>query len=261
MIPQPSNLWSVPQPSTLVLAGTAGKGIYILGALFRIDPKGIDTYIGVSSGSMICFLLSCGFRPYEIYQKLLKYDNPFFANIVPSVRHGILNTNSLFQILQELFCKINIDLQVFTFEDHLTLTQKHLLITAYNISMNREEVFSAETSPEMKIIDAIRLSIGIPVLFGISEYNEDTYIDGALWNNIPINYSKTKSLAIVINKKVIPTPNCRILSIHAHRTLTPTLASSKLEKILMFFIGYLEASNWEAHTFADRSIARRYSIS
>jgi len=233
-------------PTTLVLSGTAGKGIYILGALFRIQCQHIRTYIGTSSGGIICLLLSCGFTPYEVYQHLLKYDNPFFANIIPSFKYGILNTDHIFAILQQLFIKLDIDLQTFTFADHRRLTGCMLMITAYNITKHREEVFSAETFPNMPITNAIKASIGIPILFRLSEFDNNVYIDGGLWNNLPISYCKTKTLAIVINKdKIRSTPLVDILSISTHYTAMLTLVSTKTEKILMFLIGYIEAAKYQ----------------
>ena len=55
---------------TLVIAGGSSKGIVTLGALqYLYDNnigKNINTYIGTSSGSIICFLLIIGYTPIEI---------------------------------------------------------------------------------------------------------------------------------------------------------------------------------------------------
>ncbi len=44
------------------------RGVYLLGALngLKIKINKISTFIGISSGSIICFLLSIGYTPYEI---------------------------------------------------------------------------------------------------------------------------------------------------------------------------------------------------
>ncbi len=58
---------------TLVLSGGAMRGVYLLGALngLKIKINKISTFIGISSGSIICFLLSIGYTPYEIFISLL----------------------------------------------------------------------------------------------------------------------------------------------------------------------------------------------
>ena len=55
---------------TIVIAGGSSKGILTLGALqYAYDNyilHDIKTYIGTSSGSIICFLILIGYTPIEI---------------------------------------------------------------------------------------------------------------------------------------------------------------------------------------------------
>jgi hypothetical protein len=61
---------------TLVLSGGSSKGIIILGALqYLIDNyliSNIETYIGTSVGSIICYLLLIGYTPIEIIVYICK---------------------------------------------------------------------------------------------------------------------------------------------------------------------------------------------
>ena len=53
------------------------------------------------------------------------------------------------------------------------------------------EIFDNVNTPELKIIDAIRMAISIPFVFSIKKYNENIYVDGAIINNFPINLFKS----------------------------------------------------------------------
>ncbi len=44
-----------------------------------------------------------------------------------------------------------------------------------------------ETTPDMEILNSLKLSARIPIIFGPIKYNNDFYIDGGVWNNFPID--------------------------------------------------------------------------
>jgi NTE family protein len=82
-----------------------------------------------------------------------------------------------------------------TFADFRQKGFRDLYIVATNISRHQMEVFSAETTPEVPVADALLLSQSIPLFFAaprfdgkrLSEDEGDFYGDGAILSNYPIH--------------------------------------------------------------------------
>ena len=62
-----------------------------------------------------------------------------------------------------------------------------------NLSRHQVEIFSAETTPEVAVADAVRMSMSIPLFFESLRFDGhqfgkgDYYVDGGLYNNYPIH--------------------------------------------------------------------------
>ena len=80
-----------------------------------------------------------------------------------------------------------------TFSDFQKLGYRDLHIVASNISRHRAEVFSVDTTPDVLVADAVRMSMSIPLFFEALRFNGermgagDYYVDGGLFNNYPIH--------------------------------------------------------------------------
>ncbi len=74
------------------------RGVYYWEQLnwFKNKNKQNINVIGISSGSIICFLLSIGYTPYEIFISLLKYDNLLTINLDKLYSGEIRNEGGLF---------------------------------------------------------------------------------------------------------------------------------------------------------------------
>ena len=55
------------------------------------------------------------------------------------------------------------------------------------MNTSKTEYFSKHTHPDMKVIDAVCMSIAIPFIFASSEYCGNTYIDGGTMEEYPMN--------------------------------------------------------------------------
>jgi predicted acylesterase/phospholipase RssA len=205
--------FSIPQhfdePTTLVLSGGAIKGTYILGALnglkgsIKIDK--FLTLVGISSGAIICFLLSIGYSPHEIFISILKNDNLLSVNLdnlrlssnhknyVVEKRGGIFSNSHIFDHVKTL-AKLKKIPSSITFKEHFEKTKKRIVIMAFNLTERKEDIFTFDTTPDMTILTALKLSAGIPIIFKPLKYKNNSYVDGGVWNNFPVHiaveYSK-----------------------------------------------------------------------
>ena len=67
------------------------------------------------------------------------------------------------------------------------VTGKELYVYASNVSTKFGEVYSLEHTPRMRVVDAVRRSMSIPLFFrAIRDDRNDVFIDGGAINNYPV---------------------------------------------------------------------------
>ncbi len=181
----------------IVLSGGGSRGIGELGVLHyhfesgRLDLEKVKVYAGTSIGSVISLLLLVGYEPNEIFAKAYTMTNiipfPTLADL-PSIltRYGVMSLKPLMDILEELI-RIKIG-SIPTLGELYTLTNKLFIVSVGNISKARAEFFTHITSPDLSVIDAVKMSCNLPFIFERISYNGDYYTDGGLTNNFPIDH-------------------------------------------------------------------------
>ena len=156
---------------TLVLSGGGIKIIYYLGLQKYLEEnnllQNIDTFIGCSAGSIFCLLLTLELTYDELlkifnninFDKNINYD---FINFFEN--YGICDSDFIINILSIIIKnKLNIDnSNNLTFLDLYNINKNKLLINGSNITDKKCEIFSYENTPNMKVLDAIKISINIP---------------------------------------------------------------------------------------------------
>lgn len=202
---------------SLVLSGGSIKTISFIGSLQYIIENGIMSHIenfsGVSSGAIIIYLYLIGYSPSDIIYDMLRYGlnhslhesfsvYRFIVGIQNNKIEGLYNFNIIYDYLKA--CTISKFGKIITFKELYEVNKKFLSISSYNISKNKIQYFSHELSPDMKCIDAIKLSCSIPFVFEKSVYNGDEYIDCACIEKLPItpvHESSVLGFMVVYNKQ------------------------------------------------------------
>jgi predicted acylesterase/phospholipase RssA len=193
---------------TLCLSGGGSSGISIIGSLKFLEENkvfnnfSIKKYVGTSVGSIIAFLLNLNYN----LDFILEFINTFNINIIFEnlnidnlfEDYGLLKGDKLINILKSfLYNKYKIN--NVSFKELYKITKKKICIIGSNVSKNREEYFSYETTPDLSVIKAIRISSSIPIIFTPVIMNNDYYCDGGLTNNFPINYCNKKyTLGLIV---------------------------------------------------------------
>ena len=184
----------------VVLSGGGINGFAILGALQKLIELKIivspDIFCGTSSGSLISLLLNIGYTPLNIFNLLLVLDltkliENKIENILEETCFGLYSPDPIIDIIKLFMTKKNIDSEI-TFIELFKLTSAKLFITGTCINDINLYYFSVDHSPNMKIIDAIRISISIPIFFKPYFYDNKYWIDGACINNYPIDLFEDK---------------------------------------------------------------------
>ena len=201
----------------LVFEGGGVKGIAYVGALEVLDKEGIlkniERVAGTSAGALIAVLISLGYTAKELKDILWSIN---FQNFLDSSWGVIRNTKrfiedygwykgEFFRELVAGYIKEKTGNSESTFRD-LAKSKEFLDLSLIgsDLSTGYSKVFSNEFTPKVKVADAARISMSIPLFFkAVRGVNDDghIYVDGGLLDNYAIkvfdriNYVKDKDNA------------------------------------------------------------------
>lgn len=156
----------------IALSGGGVKGFAHLGVLKALEEKGIeaDVLAGVSAGAIVGSFIAAGKKPAEVMELINENDFFDFAKLgIPD--RGFFTLENMTENLEK-------SLGVKTFEE----LKIPFYVGVANIEKARMEYFS-----KGELIKIIQASSSIPVLFSPVEINGDLYVDGGLFENLPVN--------------------------------------------------------------------------
>ncbi len=183
----------------LIFEGGGVKGVAYVGALQELETRQIMSQIkrvgGTSAGAINAVLLSIGFTLKETQKILMTLD---FNNFMDDSWGIVRDTNRLiseFGWYKGDFFKEWIGALIrektgnenSTFNDLNNQDCLDLYLIGTNLSTGFSEVFSVEHTPRMRVADAVRISMSIPLFFAsVRTMRNDNYVDGGVFNNYPI---------------------------------------------------------------------------
>jgi predicted acylesterase/phospholipase RssA len=193
----------------LILGGGGMKGAAIIGALKVLYKKNLldnlQTYIGSSVGALVCFLLNIGYTHKELKDIMLNIEFGEYVGL--SLSHildnwGLNDCKSLMKLIVGIIKQKNISPNI-TFGQLYENTNKILIITGSELLNNECIYYNYENYKDMKILDAIRITISYPVIFDPNFQENNIFIDGGLFAPYPIDYFANieNKIGIIINNK------------------------------------------------------------
>lgn len=168
--------------------------------------KSIDNYVGTSIGACVCFCLLIGYTYEELYDVFINLDINKARNIqIDNIlnfgnTYGVDNGDKIVKILK-VFLKKKLQVNSISFNELYKKTHKNITIIGSCLNTTSVEYFNLKNSPNMDVIDALRISISIPLFFTPVIYENKYYVDGALTNNYPIDIcvnNNKETLGIVL---------------------------------------------------------------
>ncbi len=189
----------------LVVAGGGAKNLSLIGFLQKININSIHNYAGVSSGSVLIYLLSIGYTPKDLENLALELNltefmgEPSIENII--ISKSITNLNNLKIILQTL-TNYQFQTDSITFSQLYEFTNNNIHIGVTSLNNVEFEIFNKDNHPNVNIIDVIIASCSIPIIFPPHKINNKYYCDGYIFNNCPIEIFKNDiqhTIAITFN--------------------------------------------------------------
>ncbi|MFM1916308.1 MAG: hypothetical protein RLZZ531_1977 [Bacteroidota bacterium] len=273
----------------LVFEGAGIKGIAYSGVLKALQEKGILQHVervcGTSAGAITALMVSLGYSSEEIYQlisdtKFQKFNDGqyfFLGGFTRMTKHyGWYKGTAFIHWLEKIIEKKTGNKDI-NFEQLKKQGFKDLYVTATCLNQQKLVVFSNETYPFMKVKDAVRISMSIPLYFeavfidslGNVQQNPkkglslDVVVDGGIIGNYPIFVFDS-----IIDGKRIPNPKTLGVRIDSddqiekdslNQTLAPVDVSNFNEFIQAFYLIVLE--NLNRNTLIREDWDRTISVS
>ena len=189
----------------LALKGGGAKGFVYIGVAQALEQKNIlqniDVIAGSSVGAIGCLLLSSGLSVEQLKRQIFNtdfesmiYDTWAITDAYTLYQYrGLHQGKKLYEWFGEFIESITGDKDT-TFEQwhkiktaHPEKKLKDMIIEACNVSISRNEVFSANSDLKHTPIRlAIRASMAIPVFFTPVKIGDYEYVDGGTQQNCPI---------------------------------------------------------------------------
>ena len=185
----------------LVLSGGSRKGVAQLGFLHNMQQKKyikcskFHGYVGTSMGSIICFLLLIGYTPVEILTHICQSNIDLKSNLNflgLFTNYGIRTNDDIFDVVEKLAEeKIGF---LPTMKELYEKFRRYFVCVTHRLTGNSEVpigtvYFDHISHPNLSCIEAMKMSINIPFLFGKYIYDKQYYVDGGISDNYAIEYA------------------------------------------------------------------------
>lgn len=162
--------------TALVLGGGASFGFAHIGVLKKFEENGIkpDMIIGSSIGSIIGSLYSTGVPISYIEQIALSFNYRLLADFSSEPKKYLLKGDNFLQMMKLL-----------TGDKEFKDCKIPLYINGVDYESGEEHFFT-----DGNIAEAVRASSSLPWLFRPAKVNGREYVDGGVFDALPIHYAK-----------------------------------------------------------------------
>lgn len=165
-----------------LVLGPACMGIFsLIGGLkaMESDLAGVEEISGSSAGSILALFLAVGMSVDEILETALSVNiNDYFKIKLSSffTEFGFVDVQPIREKLVDI-CGSNP-----TFAE----LEMKIYISAFCLNTSETVYFSRDTHPDMKVIDAVCMSMAVPLIFSCGKYMGNTYVDGGTKEEYPL---------------------------------------------------------------------------
>lgn len=199
-------------PKRLVFCGGGTRCLVFLQGLVNLETKGVlrdvNEYWGTSAGAMIASLYAFTKSPKQIKDIMFHADYQRFRDIDISNLIGMQQTwglddgKSLVQEIERVFDTLQPGGKEKCLKD-----MPELNIVVSDITVRETVVCNSKTFPNLRIVDALRASMSLPVFFTPYKHPESghMWIDGAIranfpWHCLPNDEARSEALGFTFEK-------------------------------------------------------------
>jgi predicted acylesterase/phospholipase RssA len=195
---------------TLVLSGGGAKGVSYCGIFRYLEEladgrhEGLDVevdikeIVGVSVGSFFGLIYLLGFKYIELRNEILKkkFRELQDTKVSNFLKEYGIETGANLIGWAKYFLQKRGHVGDITFSELYLHYPVHYKVITTNLSTFRSHVFDYINTPDVSVLEAIRMSISIPFVFTMKKFRGDVHVDGALTVNYPIDFATNPETAL-----------------------------------------------------------------
>jgi predicted acylesterase/phospholipase RssA len=177
-----------PKFTHIVFSGGGFKGLVYIGIIRYLQQEGLDKGIrdisGTSMGAIIATFFALG-----IPSEIIEHE---FSNInADGIEFNIADVMTFPETLgftdgRRMMQDMKVYVGQLTFLQLAKKTGKNLVICATNVATMEPTYFSAHNTPDVFVLDAVKASMAIPLVFTPVCIDGVNYIDGGICHCIPL---------------------------------------------------------------------------
>lgn len=174
---------------TLVLSGGGMKGVVTLGAVAGLRRSGalkhVRRVVGTSAGALVAAALALDRASSGLVDDLgaLRYEPDMDLGRL-LVSFGLDSGRHLDAWIATLLGG-----ETLTFAEVRRRSGLDLIVCVTNLTQRRAEYFGPDTSPDMDVALALRMSCAIPLYFAAVPHASQLFVDGGVADNFPIEWA------------------------------------------------------------------------
>lgn len=167
----------------IALSGGGARGLAHIGVLKALEENDIvpELIVGTSIGAIVGAFYAGGMSPEKMLEIVENEDLGSIFSFNLSIKNGLSSLEKMRKNMEGL-------LPYKTFGR----TPREFLVVVSNITDGKEEIISSGS-----IADAVVASATLPVIFKPIEIRGKVYVDGGLFNNLPVDILKNKCRFII----------------------------------------------------------------
>ena len=165
-----------------LVLGPASMGIFsLIGALKARETSLADVkeISGSSAGAILALFLAVGMSMDEIIDVSLSLNIPNFVKI----RIGSFFNKFGFVDMTPIRKKL---VDICGSDPTFNELDMKIYVSAYCLNTAETVYFSKDTHPDMKVIDAVCMSMAVPFIFACGNYEDNIYVDGGMKEEYPL---------------------------------------------------------------------------
>ncbi len=186
----------------LAIKGGGVRGTAFVGALKELDKAGIFTGIervaGTSAGAMLAAMIGAGYQVEQIDRLMQSMDFKKFEEEFNPLRvvthYGLYSGDYILDFTKSFLENSPHGLVAdTTFAELKAAGGKDLYVFAADLNKFSVAEFSADSTPNVKVAEAVRASMSIPFFFKAWQFpdkkpNDHIYVDGGTIFNYPLSF-------------------------------------------------------------------------
>ena len=221
------------QVKYLCFSGSGVDGCMYCGALMALAnhinydqfSSQIEGCAGTSSGALAALCFIVGLSPQNMNKIIERWSG---INAAPKMdmamfieSYGLDDGDTVKKMMGNVLTDAGISTEI-NFADLKRLTKKRFVCCSTNLTKQCPEYFEADTTPDMKVVDGLYMSMCLPFVFKPVIMNGCYYTDGGLTDNYPCKIFPAEETLLMT---VI---NLRSFDIHSWKDYIYTIVSSSL---------------------------------